>query len=156
MSANEVLITARNPYCVSAQGACSRELPQPKLSPASNIWHGFRLRFVQNEIRLRLAIGVVAPVAEKLIAQAVFRNGLQESRRDDLIGIDVVARDHYHAAFERSEFFHYSSSLTSLTLPVMAEAAAVIGLARNVRPPLPCRPSKLRLLVDTLYSPGCN
>ena len=38
----------------------------------------------------------------------------------------------------------------------MALAAAVSGLARNVRPPLPCRPSKLRLLVETLYSPGCK
>src|ERR1017187_6432847 len=36
MSANEVLITARKPNCVSAHGACSRELPQPKLSPASS------------------------------------------------------------------------------------------------------------------------
>ena len=33
-------------------------------------------------------------------------------------------------------------------------AAAVSGLARNVRPPLPWRPSKLRLLVETLYWPG--
>src|SRR6266700_7133607 len=38
MSANDVLITARNPYCVSAHGTCSRELPQPKLSPASKTW----------------------------------------------------------------------------------------------------------------------
>ena len=36
----------------------------------------------------------------------------------------------------------------------MALAAAVSGLARKVRPPLPCRPSKLRLLVETLYWPG--
>ena len=46
--------------------------------------------------------------------------------------------------------------LTSVTTPVMALAAAVSGLARNVRPPLPCRPSKLRLLVETLYWPGCK
>src|ERR1017187_8184163 len=36
----------------------------------------------------------------------------------------------------------------------MALAEAVSGLARKVRPPLPCRPSKLRLLVETLYWPG--
>ena len=36
-SAKEVLITARKPNCVRAHGACSRELPQPKLSPASKI-----------------------------------------------------------------------------------------------------------------------
>ena len=43
MSAKEVLITARNPKPRSAQGACSRELPQPKLSPATRIvapWAG--------------------------------------------------------------------------------------------------------------------
>jgi len=32
MSAKDVLTTARKPNCVSAHGACSRELPQPKLS----------------------------------------------------------------------------------------------------------------------------
>src|SRR5580698_1076916 len=41
MSANDVLITARKPYCVNAQGACSRELPHPKLSPASKTWQAF-------------------------------------------------------------------------------------------------------------------
>src|SRR5271165_4503247 len=41
ISANDVLITARKPYCVSAHGACSRELPQPKLSPASSTWRDF-------------------------------------------------------------------------------------------------------------------
>ena len=37
MSANDVLTTARNPKPVSAHGACSRDEPQPKLSPASRI-----------------------------------------------------------------------------------------------------------------------
>ncbi len=90
MSANDVLITARNPYCVSAHGACSRELPQPKLSPASRIWQAFASGLFRMKSGFGVAVGVVAPVAEKLIAQAVLRNGLQESRRDDLVGIDVV------------------------------------------------------------------
>ena len=38
----------------------------------------------------------------------------------------------------------------------MAEAAAVRGLARKVRPPAPWRPSKLRLEVDTAYWPGAS
>ena len=42
----------------------------------------------------------------------------------------------------------------SLTTPLIALAAAVSGEARNVRPPLPWRPSKLRLLVLTAYWPG--
>src|SRR5208283_2521747 len=117
---------------------------------------GLRLRLVQDEIRLRLSFAIVTPVPEKLIAQPGLRNGLQEARRDDLIGVDVVARDGDHPALKRRELFHYRSSLTSLTLPAIADAAAVMGLARKVRPPLPCRPSKLRLLVETLYWPGSN
>ena len=42
----------------------------------------------------------------------------------------------------------------SAIVPAIAVAAAVSGLARNVRPPFPCRPSKLRLLVLTAYWPG--
>ena len=42
----------------------------------------------------------------------------------------------------------------SVTTPAIADAAAVSGLARNVRPPLPWRPSKLRLEVLTAYWPG--
>ena len=41
-----------------------------------------------------------------------------------------------------------------MTTPASAVAAAVRGEARNVRAPLPWRPSKLRLLVDTMYWPG--
>src|SRR5674476_946103 len=42
----------------------------------------------------------------------------------------------------------------SVTTPLIALAAAVIGEARNVRPPFPWRPSKLRLLVLIAYWPG--
>jgi hypothetical protein len=38
----------------------------------------------------------------------------------------------------------------------MAVAAATCGLTRWVRPPLPCRPSKLRLDVEALRSPGAS
>src|ERR1700730_11202200 len=37
MSAKDVLMMALNPYCTKAHGACSRELPQPKLSPVIRI-----------------------------------------------------------------------------------------------------------------------
>ena len=42
----------------------------------------------------------------------------------------------------------------SATTPAIADAAAVSGEARKVRPPLPWRPSKLRLLVLIAYWPG--
>src|SRR5271165_5965470 len=134
MSAKEVLMTARNPYWSSAQGACSRELPQPKLSPASRI------------------CDLLAPGWLRM--KSFFGDGLQESRRNDLVRVDVVHGKRHQTAFERCEFLHYSNVLTSVTTPVTALAAAVSGLARKVRPPLPWRPSKLRLLVETLYWPG--
>src|SRR5438067_288883 len=112
-------------------------------------------RRIQDEIRLRIALRVIAPVAEELLIEALHRRGLEKARRDDLIGVDIIDRQRNEARFERSEWLH-RMVLTSVTTPVMALAAAVMGEARKVRPPLPWRPSKLRLLVDTLYSPGCN
>ena len=41
-------------------------------------------------------------------------------------------------------------------MPRTAVAAATSGDTRWVRPPLPCRPSKLRLDVDALRSPGAS
>jgi len=41
-------------------------------------------------------------------------------------------------------------------VPVMAVAAATAGETRWVRPPRPCRPSKLRLLVEAQRSPGAS
>src|SRR5262249_36017485 len=109
---------------------------------------------VQREIRLRLPGRVVPPIVEELGAQAVFRNSLQKPRRDYLVCVDVIDRQHHGPGLEILEF--HSSVLTSVITPVIAVAAAVSGLAKNVRPPAPWRPSKLRLLVDTQYSPGCN
>src|SRR6266576_4146570 len=62
------------------------------------------------------------------------------------------------AAAKRSPQPHYSNrqSRISVKCPAMAAAAAIIGLTRCVRPPRPCRPSKLRLLVDAQRSPGCR
>ena len=153
ISAKEVLITARKPNCVRAQGACSRELPQPKLSPARRISAPCAARRVQDEIRLRISRRVVTPVAEELLVEPFFRCGLEKARRDNLVSIDVIGRYRHQSRFERQERLH-RMVLTSVTTPVRALAAAVSGDARNVRPPLPCRPSKLRLLVETLYSPG--
>ena len=42
------------------------------------------------------------------------------------------------------------------SVPRTAVAAATSGLTRWVRPPLPCRPSKLRFDVDALRSPGAS
>ena len=57
-------MTARKPKPVSAQGACSREDPQPKLSPPAEIAAPCAFGLVQHEIGLRRAVGVVAPIGE--------------------------------------------------------------------------------------------
>src|SRR5271165_5501412 len=116
----------------------------------------FGPRLVEDEILFRTPVSLIAPVEEELIAESFFRDGLQESRRNDLVRADVIHWKRNQTAFERCEFLHYSNVLTSVTTPVTALAAAVSGLARKVRPPLPCRPSKLRLLVETLYWPGSS
>ena len=43
---------------------------------------------------------------------------------------------------------------TSVMRPVTAAAATIAGLIRWVRPPAPCRPSKLRLVLEAQRSPG--
>src|SRR5206468_7153865 len=72
--------------------------------------------------------------------------------RNDLIGVDVVAHERHDLARK----LHDSSSRGSVTRPRTAEAAAVSGLAKKVRPPRPCRPSKLRFDVETAYCPGSS
>src|ERR1035437_6552018 len=110
---------------------------------------------VEHEIGVRIARRVVAPIVEELLVETLLGGGLQEARRNNLVGIHVVQGQRDHTALEIGEWDH-SSVLTSVTTPMMALAAAVSGLARKVRPPLPCRPSKLRLLVETLYWPGAS
>ena len=55
MSAKLGAMMARKPYCSIAQGACSREEPQPKvLAPA---WTAACVaRLVQHEVRIQLAL----------------------------------------------------------------------------------------------------
>jgi len=49
-----------------------------------------RQRMIQDEIRPGLALGVVTPIVEELVAQALLRDGLQKARGNDLVGIDVI------------------------------------------------------------------
>src|ERR1700722_10860022 len=91
---------------------------------------------VEDEIGLRIALRVIAPIVKQVLIEVQFRRSLQETRGNNLIGIDIVDRERNYAAFEVSEGLH-RMVLTSVITPVMALAAAVSGLARNVRPPLP-------------------
>jgi hypothetical protein len=52
------------------------------------------IRVIQNEFRARPAVFVVTPVSEKVLAQSFFRRRRQETRRNDLVGVDVVERQY--------------------------------------------------------------
>src|SRR5207237_425101 len=128
-----------------------------------------RCRIIEREIASRLSLAVEAPVGKEMRAEAHARRGREKARRDDLVRVDVIEQQERCARGQPDEWFcdHIMESLSPLTShrspssvrasvirPVTAAAAAVSGLARNVRPPAPCRPSKLRLLVLTAYWPG--
>src|SRR5713101_4391308 len=124
--------------------------------PASEVLAGHQHRRalvfgpVQDEV-VRLP-----PVIEKEGAEAGALDALQELLRDYLVGVDVGAVERGHPAADALDRLHYNSSRTSTRCPVSAAAAAIGGLIRWVRPPAPCRPSKLRLLVDAHRSPGAR
>ena len=80
-----------------------------------------------------------------------------EARRDDLVGVDVRHAHRRGHGVEMLERLHHDfliSCRTSVSLPVTAAAAAMAGLTRWVRAPLPWRPTKLRLEVEAQRSPG--
>src|SRR5205814_7777208 len=81
-----------------------------------------------------------------------------ELLRDDRVGVDVLPVHRRDQAAVDAKRFHdcYASRRTSTKWPSIAAAAAIAGLTKWVRPPAPCRPSKLRLLVDAQRSPGSS
>src|SRR5690606_9127864 len=98
-------------------------------------------------------VGVGAQRLERALAHAVARRGFQPMRRDDDVGVDILEPERNRAALNLLDRGHAINSLTSVSLPVTAAAAAIAGLTRWVRAPGPWRPTKLRLLVDAQRSP---
>src|SRR5439155_24877000 len=87
-------------------------------------------RAVEDEARL------LAHVVEQELAVAVLARELEKPRRDDAIGVDV---DRIVGRRDRRQFcelFHHSLR-TSVRWPAIAAAAAIAGLMRWVRAPLP-------------------
>src|SRR5438105_10878779 len=92
-------------------------------------------------------------------AESTALDCLEEARGDDLVGVHIRRGQHDTGRSECGERLDrrcHESVRISAIAPVTAVAAAVSGLARNVRPPFPCRPSKFRLLVLTALWPGCS
>src|SRR5207247_7930556 len=101
--------------------------------------------------RVERMLGVLLlRVLEGVFAHGLEGHFLQKARRDDAIGVDVVARQRDAPPRDLAALVvdraHRRISLTSATAPVMAAAATMAGLMSSVRPVgLPCRPMKLRL-----------
>src|SRR3954471_24372773 len=119
------------------------------------------LRQVEHELGL-----VGAPGAEQAVLEAGAGDPLEVLGRDDLVGVDVAPPQRGRGAGVRGEGVHGgqtpalvragSRSAGAVRWPVRAVAAATAGDTRWVRPPLPWRPWKLRLLVDADRSPGLS
>src|SRR5579883_947794 len=107
MSPNEVEITQRMPKSISAQGACSREEPQPKLSPATSTlaWIG---RLVEHEIRVFAAVVAIALLGEQAFAKTGALDGLEVLLGDDHVGIDIDHLQGSGNAFQHRELVHGS------------------------------------------------
>src|SRR6266566_3045250 len=109
-------------------------------------------RIIELEPRLR------APVEKQAGAKTGALEAAQKLFRDDLIGVHVLAWQRGRFSPVTHERLHHATSArrharTSTSWPAIAAAAAIVGLMRWVRPPRPCRPSKLRLEVAAQRSP---
>src|SRR5207249_5031333 len=96
---------------------------------------------------------ILPPLVEQERTEARALDPLEVDGRDDLVGVDVGAIQRERGALDPRDRLHQRSSGV-VKWPAIAVAAATRGLTRWVRPPLPCRPSKFRLLVEALRSPG--
>src|SRR5260221_6791565 len=130
------------PGCVLARGATAEVLAR-KMDRRAVV-----ARLIENEV------GVAAPGADQRVREAGALDRLEMLLRDDLIGVDVRAVERRHQPREDAEFLHQCQLRMSTKCPAMAAAAAITGLTRWVRPPVPCRPSKLRFEVDAQRSPA--
>src|SRR5436190_5173198 len=109
----------------------------------------------------QLELGVLHPVVEEELAVPGALDALEELLRDDLVGVDVGPVEYGNATLDAAQLPHTASasgasSRTSVKRPVIAAAAAIVGDTRCVRPPAPCRPSKLRFDVEAQRSPGAR
>src|SRR5260370_26307755 len=114
---------------------------------------------VEHESRRRCSAIIEAQIMKKEMPEAVAALAPQETRRDDLVGVHVRHADRHGGSVEAKERLHHglvANWRTSVSLPATAAAAAIAGLIKWVRAPLPWRPTKLRLDVEAQRSPGAT
>src|SRR4029453_249242 len=116
-------------------------------------------RLVEDEIRALAAVLVEPHVVEEQGGELGSPWLVQEAHGNDPVGVDVDEVEGPRHRGEDGEGVHphapsRARARTSVSRPVTAAAAAMAGLIRCVRTPLPCRPSKCRWEVDAARSPG--
>src|SRR5207244_1934561 len=94
----------------------------------------------------------VAPIVEQHRREPGALDALEKLLRDDLVGVDIDARQGRDPAVVPDEGRHVQLRM-STRCPAIPAAAAMAGLIRCVRPPRPWRPSKLRFDVAAQRSP---
>src|SRR5580658_324841 len=134
--------------------------PTPKIRARQNHRSALITGRIQHKFRIRLLPRQIAPIIKKHAPITLSRLQFQELFWHHLIRIHVHAIQRRHQSRMLDERFHrYSAPSTLFHLrmstkwPSIAAAAAITGLTRCVRPPLPCRPSKLRFEVLAERSP---
>src|SRR5690606_9937233 len=145
-----------------AAGTAAKVLPCQQYTGAlvtGLIEHEVRVQRTNGVVLPRVPLVEVAPLVEQVRAEAGTLDRLEKLLGNDLVGIDVRPIQRGHQAGMCGKGLHAptssaSMSRTSTKWPAIAAAAAMAGLTRWVRPPLPCRPSKLRLDVAAQCSPG--
>src|SRR5919202_1655800 len=110
----------------------------------------------EDRVRRKVPAGLLRPVVEEEAPEARPLDPLEELLGDDLVRVDVGAVQHADRALDGADGLHQAQALISTKRPSMAAAAAICGETRCVRPPRPCRPSKLRLDVEAQRSPGAR
>src|SRR5882724_9442924 len=110
MSAISVLMTARIPKSSSAGRMFARGAAT-KISAGDQHLGAARFRAVQDEIRIRRAVGSIAPIGKQLPAQAVLGGRRQKARRNDLIGVDIARRDDQRSGSNAFQGFQDSFSV---------------------------------------------
>src|SRR5271154_5933238 len=80
------------------------------------------------------------------------------ARGNDLVGVDVCARDRKHAAAHDHAVTgtFAASSAGEAMCPRIALAATTCGEARCTRPPSPMRPGKFRFVDEMQRAPGAS
>ena len=136
-------VSGNSPGCVLTAGTRTEVLAC--YEDFADSWGRFAVErgAVENKVFPGLAVLVISPVAEEVLSEETFLpgSGFEEARRDNLVCVNILQRERNTSAFYDVEFlFHLSYAikfLGSVTLPVMAAAAAVSGLARKVLEPGP-------------------